>query len=317
MKTVILHHGSCPDGFGAAWWLQHCLTLTGTSSSEIELVPMQWHERPPLERCDGAQVWSVDYCPDAKWLIALDGMTDMLTVLDHHQSSLAEPPKAGFEIHDLETFMSLTELSGLNQTEIVIDQNYSGVGLVVRMAFRSWGIDSPEFLWCIEDRDLWRFHRPDTADVTAAVNARPYTIEAWDALSVTDMSVLRAEGAAINTYREQMIEAVSSSYVWIALRSPEDPDPSAEPGTWAVPCSVSPYMIGSDVAGRLAERDVDGLGIGAYCILHPEHVQFGLRSRGNGPDVAKIAELYGGGGHEHASGFEVDYATFANMICAE
>ena len=45
-------------------------------------------------------------------------------------------------------------------------------------------------------------------------------------------------------------------------------------------------------------------------------VQFSMRSRteADGLDVAEIAQRYGGGGHRHAAGFEVEFSRFAAML---
>jgi hypothetical protein len=310
-KTVILFHKGCPDGWGSAWWLNHCL-LGARPQVEVEMIGMDWHHRPPLERMEGADVWSLDWCPDAEWLIAIDGIAKTQTVLDHHHSSIKEIEEAFFPYFDnVNDYCTASELNILNPTAIVLDQTRSGVGLTGYVVQRWLGIKPPEFMAHIEDRDLWRWELGRTKNIVAAIGARPMTIEAWDDIFAVDgLTVLDAEGRAINTYRDELIERVASTYVWVALVDDEEGE------RWVVPCASSPYMTGSDVAGKLAEVEGAG-GVGAYVILHADHVQFGLRSTDDGPDVAAIAERYGGGGHVHASGFTVSYEQFGRMVCAE
>lgn len=62
------------------------------------------------------------------------------------------------------------------------------------------------------------------------------------------------------------------------------------------------YAIGSDVAGRLAEREPERFV--AYFVQYGNRRKYGLRSTERGFNVAHIAETAGGGGHIHAAGFE-------------
>jgi len=45
-------------------------------------------------------------------------------------------------------------------------------------------------------------------------------------------------------------------------------------------------------------------------------VRFSVRSPAEGSDVSEIAKTFGGGGHEHAAGFEVSLEELAQMIRA-
>jgi hypothetical protein len=303
MKTVIIHHDNCPDGWGSAWWL-------GKHVGEHEKFPGRYGEAPPLELLRGADVWLVDFCYPANWLAGVIDVARYVTVLDHHQTAAQEIEAlvSSHGRHDVMVFATvhdmrdMEELAGGAKANICIDQTHSGVGLVSQYVRRLHGVDAPAFLANIEDRDLWRFELDDTADVFAAVTSVPYTTVAWDELADADIDGVVVAGSAINRYRNQLIEQITASMFGVHL------------GGWNIPCVSSPYAVGSDVAGRLAEYS--GEGIGAYCILHRDHVQLGLRSTNEGPDVAAIAETYGGGGHKHASGLRLTYNQFENARLA-
>lgn len=294
---VIIYHDNCPDGWAAAWWLGKFL------GPHIKH-PGRYGEDPPWKATDGNDVYIVDFCYPALTLWEVMRRSQWTTVLDHHQTAAEDILVDGFGGTD-----TMTAALMFGQAHgIVIDQDRSGVGLVsdyVRSRWADREPNTPPFLAHIEDRDLWRFDLEDTKDVFAAVTSRPYTVEAWDELGLTSLPSLVAEGKGINRYRDRLIDQVSASTFGIVL--------PVDDGTMLVPCSSSPYAIGSDVAGRLAERD-GGCGVGAYVILHADHVQLGLRSTPNGPDVARIAEGLGGGGHQHASGLKLSWAQFAASI---
>lgn len=300
-NLVILHHAGCPDGFGAAW-----LLARNFDNDVAELVPMEWHREPPLDRCKDAHVWSVDWCPDAEYMRQIAETAASFVVLDHHQSSLNEARRSALPLYEsLADFMPVFLHDEEARVGVVIDQTRSGIGLVAALIGEIEHEDvAPWFVKHIEDRDLWRFDFTDTAAVGAAISSYPQTVEAWDALAERDQREVIAEGRAVNRFREQLIETTAHANVLMQIgKTPAS--------TWTLRCSVSPYPIGSDVAGLLAATNG---GLGAYAILHQDHVQIGLRSRGDGPDVAKIAEEYGGGGHEHASGLRLTYDEFAAML---
>jgi len=70
---------------------------------------------------------------------------------------------------------------------------------------------------------------------------------------------------------------------------------------YLVPVVNLPYFYGSDALDILAKGH---LFAAAYYDL-PEGRRFSLRSDENGLDVARIAEKFGGGGHERAAEFIV------------
>jgi hypothetical protein len=303
MRVVIVYHRGCPDGFGAAWWLRLNL-LREHRNIDIELVPANWGDDPPLDRMMGADVWLVDYCYEGLALEAVAGQAATLTVMDHHQTSLRYARDSGLPFYEsLWDYTSRYDSNDLGRIEIVIDQTKSGAGLVARVVEHVFGWAPPLFMWNLEDRDLWKFDDPWTRNIFAAVTARPYTTEAWDAMDRMDHMELNEQGSGINLYRDQLIESVAASVFWITVGGDGT-------GRW-VPCASSPYFIGSDVAGLLAERHN---GIGAYVILHNDHVQVGLRSRNDGPDVAEIAQYHGGGGHKHASGLSLGWTEFRRRV---
>lgn len=287
---VIIYHDNCPDGWGAAWWL-------GKHIGEHIKCAGRYGDPPPFEDCAGRHVWIVDFSYPGADLARLRLLAKTVTLFDHHASTVGYLADAEIEVRSsMNAYCDLAEVGGLNKFDGVLDQNHSGVGLVAAYTHRTYGTTAPRWLANIEDRDLWRFVLPDTKDVFARITASPYTEESWDGLAAHDVSKIAHEGAAINLYRDRLIEQVAASSFCLRI------------GDLIIPCVSAPYAIGSDVAGQLAEGNRTG--VGAYCILHSENVQIGLRSRGDGPDVATLAEQYGGGGHPHASGLRMSWAEF-------
>ena len=71
---------------------------------------------------------------------------------------------------------------------------------------------------------------------------------------------------------------------------------------WAVNL---PYTFAADAGHLLSE----GQPFAATYWKQPNGWYFGLRSKPDGLDVSEIAKQYGGGGHRHASGFNIKSLT--------
>lgn len=286
MKDLIIYHGNCPDGWGSAWWLSKAIEGEGR---EVELFPGKYG-KPAPEVNDEQNVWIVDFCYPGDELEKLAATAGRLIILDHHQTAigyLADAPS----VHVFNSFGEYTLTSSAHHSFAILDMDRSGVGLTSAFVSLHFGVPAAPFLRFIEDRDLWRFKFELTPAVFSAVTSRPQTRAAWDAMENMNISMLVAEGTAIERYRTELIESVVSTAFQIEMFGRS---------VWCVSC---PYAIGSDVAGELAKRDPEGFA--AYFVDYGDRLKYGLRSADTGMDVAALAQQYGGGGHKHAAGFEI------------
>lgn len=282
--TAILYHANCPDGFGSAWVAKKFLP-------DAMLEPMSYED--PVPACvDGRVVWLLDFCFKPEQLRELCERAEAVRILDHHHTAVGYLA----EVADvITTYDYVTDMPAVMPEHWAwIDQSYSGVGLS-----QEWFGFHRRWLQNLEDRDLWRFELPYTKDVFAAVTSRPYRLEAWDEIDEMPYQELVAEGRAITRYRDQLIEAAIDGSWTVDI-----------PGIGRIPIAPCPYAIGSDVAGSLAEH-LSESGVGAYFMVKQDSVRVGLRARDGGPNVADLAkDLFGGGGHPAASGFEVSREVF-------
>jgi hypothetical protein len=182
MKTYVLYHGYCADGFGGAWAAWRALGNTA------EYVPVQYGDPAP-ELPDGARVYLVDFSYKREATLALAARTS-LTILDHHKT--AEGELAGL---DFATF----------------DMNKSG-------AMLAWEHfhprrPAPLLIEYVQDRDIWRWALPDSREVSAALWSYPMEFSVWttfaERLENRTLSVVN-EGAAILRYMQQQTEMICS-----------------------------------------------------------------------------------------------------------
>ena len=281
-QATVIFHANCPDGFTGAWLMHRYLTRRGR---DVILHPASYGSEPP--EVIGHDVYVVDFCYEPHHLRDLHTQAWSLTILDHHATALGWVQ----EFYGPENVITKWDIDLAKTQELaVLDQSHSGAMLAML-----WTSQHHSFVKYIQDRDLWQFKFGDnTRDVFAAVTSYDYSLENWDQISEQAISDLLVDGQAINRYRDVLIQQViNEAYQDTVLGHPD---------IWV---AASPYAIGSDVAGELAKRDPERFAA-YYVDKSPGTRRWGLRSATTGMDVARLAETRGGGGHTHASGFEMD-----------
>ena len=210
-----------------------------------------------------------------------------LVVLDHHKTAAAD-------------------LAGLGATapniRLEFDMHRSGARLAWDWFHPHEREYAPWLVRYVEDRDLWRFALPYSRDVTTGIDAHEHTLESWDELAERDVEEVAREGHVIETYRRRCVEAARTLAV-----------PMVIAGHRVRAANCSDRRFASDTAISLAEARLFGA---TYWINARGRVRFSLRSPAGGLDVSEIAKTFGGGGHEHAAGFEVSLEQLAQMISA-
>lgn len=254
--THVLYHANCPDGFGAA------LAAWQVLGDTAAYVPVR-HGDPPPPLPPEARVAIVDFSYSREILLDLHGKVADLLVLDHHRSARED-------------------LQGLPFA--MFEQDSSGA----RMAWELWhpGVELPDLLAYVEDRDLWRWALPESREVSMALPCYPATFQVWKTLSVHD---LRVEGRAIVRYQnQQLARAVSRAH-------------TVEIGGHAIPV-VNSCLLQSEIGDELCKAFPDAPFAGVFYTNHRGEEAWSLRSIGEF-DVAQVAKLFGGGGHRNAAGF--------------
>ena len=255
---IVLYHADCIDGFGAAWAAWRRL------GDGAEYVPVI-HGNPPPD-VTGKQVTIVDFSYSRELLLEMADKAAALRVVDHHKT--AQENLAGL---DFCTF----------------DMNKSGAVL----SWEHFHPDTPvpQLLLHVQDKDLWNWALPGSAEITCALRAYPFGfarwsewVDGWD----TWEKALHVEGAAILRYQSEVVKGVVANAGEITLAGHK------------VMCANTP-ILQSEVAGTLAE----GRPFGVAWYQANGRRYYSLRSRDGGLDVAEIASHFGGGGHAKAAGF--------------
>ncbi len=174
-RPLVVYHGDCPDGFGAAFaaW-----KLYGDGA---DYMPVSHGESPPDMR--GRRAIVADFAYDRQTSLALFESATSLVILDHHRSAEGEIGDLPFCFFDMERSGAVMTWQHLHVEPV------------------------PLLLQYVQDRDLWRNQLPESEEVSAALRARPFDFETWDTI---DIDQLRSEGRALLAYQRRMIERIAA-----------------------------------------------------------------------------------------------------------
>jgi oligoribonuclease NrnB/cAMP/cGMP phosphodiesterase (DHH superfamily) len=266
-KKLCIYHGNCLDGFGAAWSVRYAL------GDNVEFYKGIYPHPPP--DVSGRDVVLVDFSYKKDVLLEMLKTADTITILDHHIS--AED--------DLADLLASGELKGM------FDMNRSGAMLAWQ--WFNPDLPPPPLINYIQDRDLWRFELEGTREINSALSSWPFDFDVWDRLMAGNdaLESLRRDGAAIERRLQQEIASLIDSGVRRMRIAGYD-----------VPVLNAPHAYVSDAGHIMAQ----GEAFAACYWDHPGGRSFSLRSSEQGVDVARVATVYGGGGHKRAACFTVD-----------
>lgn len=179
MKTLIIYHGGCVDGFTAAW-------IFSKRYPDAEFLPAFYGQSPP--DVTGRDVIMVDFSYKRLVLQTMMDTCSTLVILDHHESAERE----------------LANLTNDNRIQIIFDMKRSGAMLAWDWCHPK--LDAPMLVKYVQDRDLWTKVLVMTDAVSAAIRSYQQTFENWDSLNLSHPMDLAREGIAILRREAQIID---------------------------------------------------------------------------------------------------------------
>lgn len=288
---VVLYHGSCDDGFGAAWSIHH------RWPDGIEYIPGVYGVDPDISALVGKHVAMVDFSYKKPVLEAIGRAMakagGSVTIIDHHktaQDDLAEFIETGFLKLEPDQFAAFAVGHGRLPIRAHFDMTKSGAILTWEAVFGDE--PAPQSLEFIQDRDLWKFELPDTKQFSAALRTHPQVFEVWDMLMFSAGSLIE-EGRIVLHAHEFNVGKFLMSARYMVVDGQK------------VPSANVPYHYASDTAHALLDAAKDAPFAVAWFINDQGLVQFSMRSEDSRTDVSKIAKKFGGGGHRNAAGFQM------------
>lgn len=230
------------------------------------------------------RVFILDFSYPGQVLRDMADQAHSVTILDHHKTAKA----------DLKLLLQRGDILG--------EFDMARSGAMMAWQYFHPTAARPPLIDYIQDRDLWAFKLPFSREVSAALFSHPYDFDVWDGL-MNDWSIndLIKDGLAIERKHWRDIRELMGNAVY------------QEIGGHRVPMINCPYIYASDMGHMLAEDHP----FAACWWETPEGRVFSLRSRDDGVDVSEIAQLFGGGGHEHAAGFRIPHEQIPTFMRGE
>ena len=266
-RTIVLYHGSCPDGFGGAYaaWKKF--------GESAEYIPLH-RDAPPATDFAGAHLYFIDFTYPKEIMDQFVAEAASVVVLDHHEGMR-------------EVVESMPE--------------YRYAELVPSGAILAWeyfhpDTPAPRLLKYVEDDDIFRFALPETRAVLCYLTIQPYTFEVWDEIvrkleDPTTRDEVLSRASIYAEYFEHLAELAVAKADLVEFEGH-----TVYFGT-AHPLKPLKSMIGHLLAKKR----------GPFALVVSAHPKgYGVSIRGDGSaDVAAIAAKYGGNGHVNAAGFAI------------
>ena len=290
MKTLVIYHANCPDGYMAAFVAS--LALSG----EVEYLAAEY--RDPIPDLTDLTVYILDFSYEPDALRAASAAASSVLLLDHHESAMVQwlPPS-----HDrgeaLRNFYSCEQGGKL---DVRFDLERSGAGLALQY-FEPGVRESLEpgtfsllasLVRAVEDRDLWRFKLLHTRALCAAISLVDKNFTAYKRMLYGHgdiLSQMSAQGETVLRLNELRCKEIAASARTVRFEGSEVP---------LVNCNKA---FASDVGHLLSKHN-------PYSVsyeIRGETATVSLRGNPDSPPISPIAVKYGGGGHPRAAGFKI------------
>lgn len=295
---VLIYHDNCDDGFAAAW------AVHKKWGDAVQYVPSNYGR--PMPEWQGGKggdfqdILVADFSfPPGKCQEIVEERGGRVLMLDHHKS--AKEALSGLHKIRRPTIENVgrcfDRMSGTWREKVLVEFDMDRSGARMAWDFCFPGEEIPELILAVEDRDLWRFDRPDTKLVSMYLRSLDRDFAQWDlaaALYSNDPRQFLAEASAIKRFYDQRVKSICEN---AGLQHFQGYDGVAV--TYACP-----YDFVSDTCHTLLAMYPDAP-FAVAVIQNQEGITYSLRSTDDRVDVSEIAKVNGGGGHRNAAGFRL------------
>ena len=274
---IVCYHKNCPDGIGGLWVANHY--------QEIPIhYPLPAGENPEIDQLEEKRILFVDVCPQVHFILSTIHTAKKITILDHHKTS--------------KEMVDTIVRENIPNLEVVFDMERSGARIAWDYFFPA--SPCPFFIQYIEDKDLWKWKLEFSQEINFALqdhlNLKEFTC--FFQQEKTSFQTLLKEGEALKEKNDEKIKLISSQAIKGSFHCDEQ--------TYHVMIvENADRSLTSDVGNYLCESYPE-IDFAVITFQKPEYYSVSLRGiKGKCPDLSKIAEHYGGGGHESSSGMRV------------
>ena len=313
--ALVISHKQCNDGLTAAWVIYnhfnnrvidlkeediYFLTHTGKQLDDLEQLGFwqKLHDHPEIET-----IYVTDFSLDFDPLNLIYTVFPKVKVveIDHH--------KTAFE-RDQETMNVIYDLEAAGRYESYMDNRMSGAVLTwlyFNNGYRNEDTDKlsqeeldtmldqevPKWILYIQDRDIWKWHYPDSNAFCYTFMNMELTLDDLDRFlysSVVDAFIQQGDfGLLVHQNQINLLLENTTNIVY----------PLDGKVLKGKAVNVNQFFT-SDIGNQLVRQE--GVDFALTYSYNGQYWKCGLRSKTD-VDVSRIASAFGGGGHAQASGF--------------
>ena len=289
-KILIYHHGD-QDGYLAAAIAHYFLTKE-SKENEIRLTVGNYGGNVDFEGLQWAdEVFILDYSLHPK---IMEKFAEKIIWIDHHKTAIAE----------------------IGIIELALDYKFPGKREIGKSGcLLTWEYFSnekpPLVVELVNDRDIWKwefgdstaaFHEASRMFMTNINEWKTCFIHGWDSDAYTTR--LEEEGQDLLNYIRKIVDDYNKELAWEGMFE----------GHKAV--FLNGHVIISGELHKRLRQDHPEAEFAIVFSFKKEVVRVGLyRQDGlTAPDLGVMAQKYGGGGHEAAAGFHIEYAKWIKIL---
>jgi oligoribonuclease NrnB/cAMP/cGMP phosphodiesterase (DHH superfamily) len=274
---VLIYHGGCPDGFGAAFacWKSLGDAVKYIGAKHSAGLPVDTETGLPMQDWMNKNVVIADFSFDKQTMQQLQKLvgSGKLLILDHHKTALLE--------HGQETDYAY------------FDMKRSGATIAWDYFHPEKNV--PQLLKYLQDRDIWTWKEPDARPFLEAFNLVQQDFQKWDEYVEREQELIPEAiqgGKSIANYTNNETDWLAKSVTSRSLFG-------YNVGV------VNSHTLLSDLGNKivLLEDPSFDCGLVWYYDAANRQIKGSLRSTDSKADVSLIAKSLGGGGHRNASGF--------------
>lgn len=298
--NVLIYHDDCDDGFAAAWavhkkWGDAVTYAPCNYGRPIpdSVLNREWRDEDQQDLLIADFSFPPDQCEK------LVELGNRVLMLDHHKT--AKESLSGLHSIHRPTIDNVgrcfDRMAGTWRESVLVEFDMGRSGARMTWDFAFPGEETPELILAVEDRDLWRFDRPDTKLVSMYLRSLDRDFAQWDAAAALysdNPARFLGEAQAIKRFYDQRVKAICET------ASIQDFH-----GHKGVPVTYAcPYDFVSDTCHTLLAMYPEAP-FAVAVIQNQSGITYSLRSDDGRFDVSEIAKSNGGGGHRNAAGFRI------------
>lgn len=303
--TVVFFHKDCADGVtGAAV----CLSVFGDAA---EYIPITYGDIPNYsELCLNKYVIFVDFCPETSvQLLTICAVADRVAIFDHHETAINR-----FKVW--EEFPELAEHQIAGKLLTFFNKTMSGAKLAAKYLLQQ----IPPIVELISDADLFTFNEAGSRNTSIAVRYicgnDPMLVLPMLTKKSSELNYMYFAGFGIASAFKEQERIIEENAIEISLQ---------ETKGWIVNATnnIHKTVLGNILAKRndtfgivydITEREGKLL---AKCSIRGQKPYENEIGKSEGFSVLKIAENFGGGGHEYAASFNLNLTDLEKLLCSE